>query len=103
MTPLELFAERLQRGRVSDSIDHFQKLEEKLWKAIELFKRTQAEKRALQQDIEKLRTDSKERAKLIDGLERELLALRREREDVRARIEKLLSQIDALTGPDSEG
>ena len=88
---------------MSDSNDHFQKLEEKLCKVIELFKRMQSEKRALQQDLDKLNTDSKECAKLIDTLERELLALRREREDVRVRIEKLLHQIDVLTGPDSEG
>jgi len=88
---------------VTDSNDHFQKLEEKLLRAVELFKQTHAEKRALARDLEKLRMDSKERAKLIDKLERELLALRREREDVRARIEKLLRQIDVLTSPDSEG
>jgi FtsZ-binding cell division protein ZapB len=88
---------------VPDSIDHFQKLEEKLLKAIELFKRTQAEKRALGQDVDKLRIESKERVKLMDTLERELVALRREREEVRVRIEKLLERIDALTGSDSEG
>jgi FtsZ-binding cell division protein ZapB len=88
---------------VPDSIDHFQKLEEKLLKAIELFKRTQTEKRALEQDVDKLRIESKERVKLMDTLERELVALRREREEVRVRIEKLLERIDALTGSDSEG
>jgi chromosome segregation ATPase len=86
---------------VSESNDHFQKLEERLLRAIELFKRTQSEKRALEQDLEKLKIDSKERAKLLDTLERELVTLRREREDVRARIEKLLHQIDVLTSPDS--
>jgi chromosome segregation ATPase len=87
---------------VSESNDHFQKLEERLLRAIELFRRTQAEKRALEQDLERLKVDSKERAKLLDTLERELVTLRREREDVRARIEKLLHQIDVLTSPDSE-
>lgn len=86
---------------MSESNDHFQKLEERLLRAIELFKRTQSEKRALEQDLEKLKIDSKERAKLLDTLERELVTLRREREDVRARIEKLLHQIDVLTSPDS--
>ena len=86
-----------------DSIDHFQKLEEKLLKAIELFKRTQTVNRALEQDVDKLRIESKERVKLMDTLERELVALRREREEVRVRIEKLLERIDALTGSDSEG
>jgi chromosome segregation ATPase len=88
---------------VLDSIDHFQKLEEKLLKAIQLFKRTQAEKRALEQDLDKLRMEAKERTKLMDTLEQELRALRREREEVRVRIEKLLERIDVLTGSDSEG
>jgi chromosome segregation ATPase len=88
---------------VSDSNEQFQRLEEKLSKAIELFKRTQSEKRALQQDVEKARLESRERGKRLDGLERELVALRKEREDVRSRVEKLLQRIDVLTSPDSEG
>jgi chromosome segregation ATPase len=87
---------------VSDS-DSLQKLEEKLIRALELFRQTQAEKRALLQEIEKLRTDSKERSKRAEALERELLAVRREREDIRARIERLMRQIDVLTTSDSEG
>jgi hypothetical protein len=36
-------------------------------------------------------------------MEKELIALRREREDVRIRVEKLLERIDVLTSPESEG
>jgi len=85
-----------------DSNEHFQKLEERLLKAIDLFKRTQAEKHALQQELEKLRADFNERAKLAETMERELVSLRREREEVRTRVEKLLHQIDVLTTTDSE-
>lgn len=88
---------------MSDSNEQFQKLEEKLTKAIELFKRTQSERRALQQDFEKAKLESKELAKQLDVLEREVVTLRKEREDVRSRIEKLLQRIDVLTSPDSEG
>ncbi|MGO8815235.1 MAG: hypothetical protein ACLQVG_11340 [Terriglobia bacterium] len=99
--------------------DQLERLEEKLLRAIDLFKRTQAEKRALEQEIEKLKTQSKERALQQEieklnaeslerveagkAMERELDALRREREDVRSRVEKLLERIDVLTGPLSEG
>ncbi len=72
-------------------------------KAIELFKRTQAEKRALEQEIEKLKADIKEHAQGNSALERELIALRKEREDVRSRVEKLLERIDVLTTSGSEG
>ena len=82
--------------------DQFERLEEKLLRAIELFKRTQTEKRALEQEVEKLKVEAKERAQTLSAMERELIALRREREDVRARVEKLLERIDVLTSPDSE-
>jgi len=87
---------------VSHSNDAFAPLEEKLLKAIELFKRTQASKHALEQGMEKLRSEAKERAQQISAMERELIALRREREEVRGRIEKMLQRIDVLTRPDSE-
>jgi len=88
---------------VTDPNEQFERLEEKLLRAIELFKRTQTEKRALERDIEKLRVETKERAQAISAMDRELIALRREREDVRSRVEKLLERIDVLTSPDSEG
>ncbi len=88
---------------MTESIDHLGKLEEKIMKAAELFKQGQAERRTLQQEIEKLRADFKDRLKRADAVEQELLTLRREREDVRARIEKLLTQIEILTKADSAG
>lgn len=78
--------------------DQFERLEEKLLKAIELFKRTQEEKRALEQEVEKLRGETREHAQGVSAMERELIALRREREEVRSRVEKLLERFDALTG-----
>jgi DNA repair exonuclease SbcCD ATPase subunit len=94
---------KVPEERVGDPNEQFERLETKLLRAIELFKRTQTEKRALEQDVDKLKAESKERAQAISTLERELIALRREREEVRSRVEKLLEQIDVLTTPDSEG
>jgi chromosome segregation ATPase len=88
---------------VTDPNEQFQRLEEKLLKAIEVFKQTQAEKRVLEQDVEKVRLEMKGRAQQISAMERELIALRREREDVRAHVEKLLKRIDVLTSSGSEG
>jgi FtsZ-binding cell division protein ZapB len=87
---------------VDDPNDQFERLEAKLLRAIDLFRRTQTEKRALEQDVEKLKLESKERAQAMNAMERELIALRRDREEVRSRVEKLLERIDALTSPDSE-
>ena len=86
---------------MTDPNEQFERLEEKLLRAIELFKRTQTEKRALEQEVEKLKVETKERAQTLSAMERELIALRREREDVRARVEKLLERIDLLTNSES--
>jgi uncharacterized coiled-coil DUF342 family protein len=88
---------------VTDFYDSFQALEEKLLRAVEIFKRSQEEKRALRKEIDELRADSKERAKRLEALEREVQTLRRERDDVRARVEKILQQIDVLTKTDAGG
>ena len=88
---------------MSETDDPLRKLEERIGKTFELIKRTQDDKLTLQQELEKLRVESRERAKVIDAHERELVALRREREEVRVRIEKLLQRIDALTSSESAG
>ena len=88
---------------MTDPNEQFQRLEEKLLKAIDVFKQTQAQKRALEQDAEKLRLAMKERAQQISVMERELIALRREREDIRTRVDKLLKRLDVLTSSGSEG
>lgn len=82
---------------MAESADALDKLEEKVQKAADVFKRLQAEKRALQQEFDKFRAEGKDKSHRLEGLERELAALRREREEVRGRIEKLLEQIDSLT------
>ena len=88
---------------MSNAVDNLQKLEEKLVKAVELFQRTQAENRSLRQQLEKLKADLKEHSADTETIDRELIALRREREEVRARVEKLVQRIDVLTSSDSEG
>lgn len=84
-------------------MEQFQKLEEKISKVVEAFKRTQAENRSLLQQIEKLRADSRDGIHQKEAFEREIQMLRREREDVRLRVERLLEQVEALTKMDSAG
>jgi len=88
--------------RVANPSDQFERLEQKLLRAIELFKRMQTEKRTLEHEVEDLKAETKERAQVLSAMERELIALRREREDVRARVEKLLERVDALTRQEEE-
>jgi len=88
---------------LGDTEDQLQKLEEKVLRACELFEQTQAERRALQRALEKLRSETKERVKAVEAHEQAMVALRREREEVRIRLEKLLQRIDALTATQSGG
>jgi len=89
----------MSAGTATEPVDSFQQFQEKISRAVDVVKRAQAEKRALEQEIERLRSASRERAREWEAKERELVALRREREEVRERVEKLLEQIDALTQP----
>ena len=84
-----------------DCEDQLQKLQEKLLKALQLFKQARQEKLALQRELEKIKGEFREGAGEPGANEREYMALRREREEVRLRVEKLLHRIEALTTPES--
>lgn len=86
---------------VADLNESLAELEKKLSKAVEVFKHVQGENRDLQEALEKLQGDSTEHDQKLQELQREVQMLRREREDVRARLEKLLGQIALLTKNDS--
>ncbi len=81
--------------------DAFKKLEEKVLRVAELLKHAQAEKRALQRELEQGKSGAEGERKRLAALERELETLRRERDEVRARVEKIIEQIDMLTTPDA--
>lgn len=81
-------------------MDSFQQFEEKITRAIDVLKRVQTEKKALEQELERAKSAAKERGREAEAHQHELVALRREREEVRVRVEKLLEQVDALTKTD---
>ena len=66
-------------------------LEERIQKAVQLVSRLRSEKEAAQQDAADARAEA---ARLADDVKH----LQAERKQVRARIEKLLGQIDELSG-----
>jgi len=88
---------------VSNPNDAFQKLEEKVMRVAEVLKRTQEENRSLQKELDELKSGSKDDGKRVTALEKELEAMRKERDDVRARVEKIIRQIDVLTTPEAGG
>ena len=85
-----------QSGALSLSVDDFSALEERILRAVNLVKRerlarTEAEERAAAAELQ-----LSEQAPLIENLHKEISSLHAERDHVRQRVERLLSQLDAL-------
>jgi chromosome segregation ATPase len=85
------------------SADEFHSLEEKIYKTIELLKSAREGKSAAERDVVRMREQLELREEEIDSLKTEVIALRKEREEVRTRVEKMLKQIDDLTAEESAG
>ena len=78
------------------SADDFSALEERILRAIELVKRERQARTAAEERAAKAEAQLGEQAPLIDRLKQEMRALRSERDHVRQRVERLLSQLDTL-------
>ena len=83
------------------SSDDFHSLEEKVYRTIELLKAAREAKAAAERGSSRLREQLELREEEIDSLRSEMIGLRKEREEVRARVEKMLRQIDELTAEES--
>ena len=75
----------------------FHSLEEKILKTIELLKVERTAKATAEKAAARLREQLSEREEELDSIRGELVALRKEREEVRTRVEKMLGQIESLT------
>jgi chromosome segregation ATPase len=85
-----------EASAVTLSVDEFSALEERILRTVNLVKferqaRATAEERAIT-----LQTQLREQAPLAEQLQKEISALREERAEVRQRVERILSQLDAL-------
>lgn len=87
---LENDTERLAAG------EDFPALEEKIYKAIELLKSAREAKAAAERDANRLREQLEQREEDLEVARSEVVSLRKEREEVRSRIERMLKQIDQL-------
>lgn len=82
--------------------DEFHALEEKVYKTIELLKSAREGKAAAEKTALRLREQLEEAEERAESNRAELVALKKEREEVRGRVEKILKQIDQLTAAESE-
>jgi chromosome segregation ATPase len=84
------------------SASEFQSLEEKIYKTIELLKTAREAKAHAERDVKRLREQLHDRDDEFDQMKSQLVTLRKEREEVRSRVEKMLERIDTLTAAETE-
>lgn len=88
-------------GMSEVSASDFQSLEEKVYRTIELLKAAREAKAVVERDTARMKEQLQAREEELETLRSENVALRREREEVRGRVEKMLRQIDAITAGDA--
>jgi hypothetical protein len=81
----------------------FKSLEEKILRTIEMLKSAREGKAMAERDTARLREQLNEREEEVETMRQELVGLRREREEVRTRVEKMLGQIEALALEEAAG
>ncbi len=77
--------------------EDFEALEEKVYRTIELYKAAKEARATAERDAKRLREQLEEREEENEAMRRELIQLRKDREDIRGRVEKMLSQMDSVT------
>jgi predicted nucleic acid-binding Zn-ribbon protein len=83
--------------------EDFEALEEKVYRTIELYKAAKEARATAERDAKRLREQLEEREEENETMRRELIQLRKDREDIRGRVEKMLSQMDSLTQEQAAG
>jgi len=77
--------------------EDFQALEEKVYRTIELYKAAKDARATAERDAKRLREQLEEREEENETMRRDLMQLRKDREAIRARVEKMLGQMESLT------
>jgi uncharacterized coiled-coil DUF342 family protein len=77
--------------------DDFEALEAKVYRTIEMYKTAREAKTVAERDVKRLREQLDERDEELQTLRREMVQLRKDREEIRGRVEKMLHQMEAVT------
>ena len=76
--------------------EDFQALEEKVYRTIELYKAAKEARATAERDVKRLREQLEQREQEHQALRKEMVQLRKDREDIRGRVERMLGQMDDL-------
>jgi uncharacterized coiled-coil DUF342 family protein len=83
---------------LSDQVptDDFEELEQKVYRTIEMYKAARQAQTAAERDVQRLRQQLESRDEELITLRRETVQLKKEREEIRGRVEKMLQQIESV-------
>jgi len=87
---------------IMEGLEPLLSLEEKIHQTIQLLQATRTEKDELLRENARLRHDLEEQTKTVRALEERVARLEKEREAVRARVQRLVDQVDAVTAARAE-
>jgi len=76
--------------------DDFQALEQKVYRTIEMYKAARQAQAAAERDAQRLRQQLQDREDELVTLRRDTVQLKKEREEIRGRVEKMLEQIESI-------
>lgn len=85
-----------ETGVLTVSANDFSALEERVLRAVEVVRRERHARVAAEERAAQAESGIREHAGQLEQLEKEVSALRSERDHVRERVERLLGQLDAL-------
>ena len=85
-----------ESGTLALSLDDFSSLEDRILRAVNLVKRERLARAAAEERAAQAETKLHEQEQLAEQVQKEINALRAERDHVRQRVEKLLAQLDTL-------
>ena len=86
----------------AEGLEELLSLEEKINQTIQLLKTTRTQKEELTRENSRLRSELEAQARTARALEDRVGRLEKEREAVRARVQRLLEQVDSLTATPAE-
>ena len=92
----QLVEEEAEQNTVSLSVDDFSALEARIIRAVDLVRKERLARADAEERAARAESELREQAPLVESLQKELVGLRTERDYVRQRVERLLSQFDAL-------
>jgi len=85
-----------QAGSATISADEFQALEQKVLRAVEIVRREREARAAAEAEVTVLRDQLEALTAASNAAQTQITTLNQEREAVRARVEKMLQQMDEL-------